>query len=311
MVRSTLFLVIAVLLGAAGLYYFQLLPLTRPAAAPQRVMLYVADAQGVFLVPVPQTVDAPVQPEAWAQQVFARLQKEIPPPYVSPLPADAILSHVEYESPHWRLTVSLQTPLGSTSERLLVGSLVETFLAGWSGAQDVRITLLNDNGTPIIGGHQDLSVPLTRRDVGNQLQGARVSGPVRATLWWPALGSQDLIPVQVDLQGMSGVPPQDALALLLAGPGPDSSKFLGRLNWSTHTLKWNRLDDGVAFLDWQNDVAPTAEQYLDLRAVVLSLTEFADIVAVQILSRGVALQVRWGALDLTRPIKRADVQATP
>lgn len=307
-----LFLLLALaLIGGAGYFTLTRFQAEQKVGAPTEVALYAADSQGLFLVPYRQSVALPPLPQAWAQRAFEQLQKRVPSPYVAALPAHAKLVAATYTAPHWRLVISLQESLGSNGERLLVGALVETFLAGWPDAKDVHLTLLDTNQKPLTGAHTDLSRPLTRGDVANQLAGEANYGPLKATLWWPTRDSHDLIPVQVSLAGVTGVPPRDAFERLLRGPDAESGKFLGKLGVAADALRWGRLEGGIVTLDWQGAVPLPPERAEDLRAVVLSLTEFPEVTAVQFLHRGIPLTQRLGPWNLATPLRRSDLKVQP
>lgn len=307
-----LLLLLALLLGGAAAYFllvrYQPGQVTAPLAS---ITLHAADTQGLFLVPYRQAGPFPATPEAWAQEVFEHLQRKVPSPYVSVVPAHARLNAAEYAPPHWRLVVSLQGNLGSNGERLMVAALVKTFLAGWPAAKDVHLSFRDNKQNPLIGLHIDLSAPLTSSDVANQLVNAPATGLVKATLWWPARDTRDLVPVQVGLEGATGVPPRDALARLLEGPGPESEKFLAKLAIGTDALQWISLKGNTAELQWLGSVPIPSERGNDLRAVVLSLTEFPEVRAVQFRYAGKPLAQHLGSWNLALPLSRSDCKTKP
>ncbi|MEB3224047.1 MAG: GerMN domain-containing protein [Candidatus Sericytochromatia bacterium] len=295
---------IAASLAASGLAAAWLLRGT--AGSPVPVTLYVADRQGMFLVPAPTTLALRGAPQQCGAQLFDALRSPPAEAGVSAIPSDARWVEGAYAGTQWRVTVSLAQAPGSTGERLLVGSLVRTLLGAVRGAREVRLALTDREGRPLPSQHLDLSTPLTLADVGNQLPSGQ-GGLVRTTLWWAGKDGGDLVPVQIALSGDAGLPPQDALERLVAGPGAEAGRFLGPVVPKGLQLRWGSLVNGVAHVDLGGPLPAGADAERLVKAVVLSLTEFPEVRAVQFLHGGQRAGVRLGNRDLATPLTRRDV----
>jgi spore germination protein GerM len=276
------------------------------AGTPVPVTLYVADRQGMFLVPAPTTLKLRTTPEQAGAQLFEALRQPPADSGVSPVPADARWVEGSYASGQWRLTVALAQAPGSTGERLLVGALVRTYLGAVEGAREVRLTLTDAQGRPMPSQHLDLGTPLTLADVGNQLPSG-AGGPVRTTLWWAGKEGGALVPVQVSLGGDAGLPPQDALERLAAGPGAEAASFLAPVVPQSLQLRWGSLVNGVARVELGGTLPTGPDAQRLVTAIVLSLTEFPEVRAVQFVRSGQPLAARWGTINMAEPVARRDV----
>lgn len=276
-----------------------------PAPAPPKpVTLYYADAQGMALVPVAARVAAPEEPGAWAGAMFGRLQKAEDAKLVAPVPADAKLTEAAWAAPRWTLGVQLAKPPGSTDERMLVGALVRTFTAGWPGAKEVRLKLVDAQGRPLASQHLDLSAPLTVADVANTVPGGPGGSGVKSTLWWPAKDGGALVPVQLDLAGGTGIPPRDAFDRLVAGPPAEAGGFLAPVVLKGLAPSWVTLDGGTAEIELGGALpdGEPAKQFVE--AVVLTLTEFPDVKAVKFVLAGKPVDRAVGPFQLSGPVAR-------
>ncbi|MEB3330741.1 MAG: GerMN domain-containing protein [Candidatus Sericytochromatia bacterium] len=295
--------------GAASLAACALvawLGLRATGGTPVPVTLYVADRQGMFLVPTPATLVMKTSPERAGAQLFEALRQAPGDGGVSAVPDDARWVDGTYAAGRWRLTVSLSQVPGSTGERLLVGALVRTFLGAVPGAREVRLTLTDREGHPLPSQHLDLGTPLTLSDVGNQLPSG-AGGPVKTTLWWAARDSGALVPVQVSLGGDAGLPPQDALERLTAGPGAEASAFLAPIVPGGLQPRWVTLAGGIAHVELGGPLPAGAAARRLVAAIVMSLTEFPEVRAVQLLMGGKPVAARLDALNLAAPVARRDV----
>ncbi|MEB3284249.1 MAG: GerMN domain-containing protein [Candidatus Sericytochromatia bacterium] len=307
--RLSLALLSALLIGGVVYGVSQKRAESTAASSELPCDVFAADPHGMFLVRFQSKLEPVASPEDWAQGVFQKLQHGVSAPNFSAIPTDARLLEAEYRRPHWFLKIKLKENLGSNGERLMVGALVQTFLAGFPEAKDVKITLLNAQDKPLSGAHTDLSAPLTRSDVGNQLGNTSEAGPIKATLWWPAADTRDLIPVEVSLEGASGIPPRDSLQRLLRGPGSGGGQFLTALAVGPNDLHWNRLEKGTVFLDWHGGRPIPQTAAASIRAIGLTLTEFPEVRAVQILHNAVPLPEKVGQYDLAQPLRRKALTA--
>lgn len=289
------------------------LRLVGPAAeAPRPVTLYYADAQGMALVPVTARLDAPAEPAAWARAMFERLRAPGEAKLVAPLPAEAKLVEAAWAPPRWTLGVQLAQTPGSTDERLLVGALVRTFTAGWPGAKEVRLKLVDAQGRPLASQHLDLSAPLTVADVANTLATGPGGSGVKGTLWWPAKDGGALVPVQVELAGATGIPPRDAFERLVAGPPAEAAGFLGPVVPGGLAPSWLTLDGGTARIELGGALPAGAPAERFVEAVVLTLTEFPDVTAVQFVQAGEPVDRAVGPFRLAGPVARpADRAPSP
>ncbi len=283
-----------------------------PASEPARPLtLYYADAQGMVLVPVTASLAAPRDPAAWAQAVFERLRKPTDAKLAPPVPADAKLIETAWAAPLWTLGVQLAKPPGSTDERLLVGALVRTFTAGWPGAREVRLKLLDAQGRPLASQHLDLSAPLTVADVANTLDTGPTGSGVKSTLWWPSKDGGTLVPVQIALTGGTGIPPRDAFERLVAGPPAEAGSFLTAVAPQGLQAGWASLDDGVARIDLAGALPDGEPASRFIEATVLTLTEFPDVRAVQFLHGGRPIDRAVGPFKLSGPVARPAGAAAP
>jgi hypothetical protein len=288
--------------GALGSAWYWLGPPTAPAAKP--VALFYADAQAMFLVPVETPLAPAADAAAWASAVFARLQAPSGGALQPAVPPGAKLRLASFAAPRWSLTVEAPQAGGSTAERLMVGALVRTFVAGWPGAREVKIALVDAAGRPLPSQHLDLSAPLTVADVANTMDAGPVTSGVRSTLWWPSKDADALVPVQLPLEGGTGIPPRDAFERLVAGPPDEARAFLRPVLPPGVTARWASLDAGVAGLELAGEL-PTGEPGRRfVEAVVLTLTEFPDVRAVLFLQGGQAIDRQVGPFALGAPVPR-------
>lgn len=286
--------------------------LLAPAAEPPRpITLYYADTQGMVLVPVTAPLAAPRDPAAWAQAVFERLRKPEGGKVVTPVPPDAKLVETAWAQPRWTLGVQFARPPGSTDERLLVGALVRTFTAGWPGAREVRLKLFDAQGRSLPSQHLDLSVPLTVADVANTLDAGPAGAGVKSTIWWPSKEGGALVPVQIALTGGTGIPPRDAFERLVAGPPAEAGTFLAGVAPPGAQPSWASLDGGVARIELAGTIADNEPARRFVEAVVLTLTEFPDVKAVQFLHGGRPIDRAVGTFKLSGPIARPAGAAAP
>lgn len=286
--------------------------LGKPAAVqPQAVTLYLADTQGMYLVPVETRLAAPTDPAAWANAVFERLRTPGTPRLVAPVAADAVLAEATWTPPRWTLAVKLARAPGSTDERMLVGALVRTFTAGWPGAKEVRIKLMDAAGQPLASQHLDLAAPLTVADVANTLDAGAATSGVKSTLWWPSKDGGALVPVQLTLTGGTGIPPRDAFERLIAGPPAEAASFLARVVPAGASPRWVSLEAGVARVELAGSLGKGDGDRPLVEATVLTLTEFPDVQAVQFLEAGRPISRVVGPFQLGAPVSRPATAAPP
>ncbi|MEB3195773.1 MAG: GerMN domain-containing protein [Candidatus Sericytochromatia bacterium] len=301
----TLVVVLAGSLGLAGLVWYGF-----SATADRSVRLYQADAQGMALIPTSRTLRLPAGREDWARAVFHSL-KTFDGAGVSPIPSGVDLLAVRYNEPQWDVQLRVAAPLGSTAERLLLGAVVRTLLENTPGASRVQIALQNAQGQPYASQHVDLTAPLTLADVANQLPAHAAPGPIKGQFWWPNPAGDSLIPVQTDLLSETGTAPRDALAQLLRGPGREASAFLAPLRSRAEDLRWGSLRDGTVQLECGESFSGPTLRTIEVRAVVLTLTEFPDVQRVAFTRNQSPVGGKAGPYDLSRPLTRADVQDAP
>jgi spore germination protein GerM len=285
--------------GGGGAWWYSHRPL------PQHLSLYYADQQGRVLVPVEQDVDF-VRPDAagpWARALFEKLG-ETPRAGLVPLVGSGIsLIDASWSPPTWTLTVKLPSTSGTTTETLLAGALVRSYVDSYPGAKKVRLRLLGSDGKPFAGQHLDLAEPLAPSDFANSTETAPNSG-LPATLWWKTKGSAELVPVQLPLAGGSGIPPRDAFEKLLAGPPEASRSFLESVAPAGVKAHWAKLDGDVAQIDLDADLPAGSAGEKFIEATVLTLTEFPTVKAVRFWRNDAPATGVVGAFNLAEPIMR-------
>lgn len=299
-IRIALAALFTALLFGGTFAWWQLRP---SRETPRPVTLHVADRQGVFLVPAPVTLSLPPEPAEAGPQLLEALRHPPAEAGLPPVPPDARWVSGTYAAPAWRVTIAVGQAPGSTGERLLVGSLVRTLLGFVPGAREVRLSLVDGEGRPLPSQHLDLSSPLTLADVSNQLPSAG-AGSLRTTLWWLARDSDALVPVQVSLSGDAGLPAQDALDRLVAGPGEDAGAFLRPVVPAGVQPRWGGLVEGTATVELGGELPVGAAGIRLVEATVLSLTELPEVVRVRFTVGGQPLARTVGPYDLARPVSR-------
>ena len=270
---------------------------------PRPVTLHLADRQGVFLVPAPVTLSLPTEPALAGPLLLEALRTPPAEAGLSPVPPDARWVSGTFTTPRWHVTIALKQAPGTTGERLLIGSLVRTLLGFEPSAREVQLSLVDAEGRPLASQHTDLSTPLTLADVSNQLPSA-TQGPVRTTLWWPGKDTDSLVPVQVSLSGDAGLPAQDALERLVAGPGAEASPFLRPVVPPGVHPRWISLVEGTATVDLGTGLPSDGAGSRLVEAIVLSLTELPEVKRVRFTADGAPLARRLGPYDLAQPVAR-------
>ncbi|MDB5099998.1 MAG: Germination-specific N-acetylmuramoyl-L-alanine amidase [Cyanobacteria bacterium RYN_339] len=272
----------------------------------QHLSLYYADPQGRVLVPVEQDVDfeRPDAPGPWAQALFQKLATA---PQASLIPAVGsrmTLVDAAWSPPQWTLTVKLPSTSGTTTETILAGALVRSYVDSYPGAKKVRLHLVGDDNKPFAGQHLDLSEALTPAEFANQSEAAPGASSVSATLWWQTKGGGELVPVKLPLTGGSGIPPRDAFEKLLAGPPAQAATFLEPVAPKGLVAKWAKLDGDVAQIDLDADLPKDAAAERFVKATVLTLTEFPTVKAVRFWRHDAPAAGTAGPFDLSKPIAR-------
>lgn len=267
------------------------------------VELYYADSQGMFLVPVDTTLTLPATPAEWAQGVFDALRTSPRKGLVAPMTPDVKLLSAHYAAPSWDLQVQVGENTGTTSERLIAGSLVRSFLASYPGAKEVSLRLMGPDGQNFEGQHLDLSAPFHASDFVNTLDDSPPGG-LNATVWWTLPDGVTLTPVQITLARGSGVPPRDALASWSAGPPATSRTFLAGVLPKGQSVRWDGLQGGVARVELATPPADDAADRRFLDAALLTLTDEPGVHAVQFLHDGKPLAGAVGPYQLAQPLSR-------
>jgi hypothetical protein len=214
------------------------------------------------------------------------------------------LVDASWASPQWTLTVKLPSTSGTTTETLLAGALVRSYVDSYPGAKSVRLRLLGDDNKPFAAQHLDLAEALTPADFANQGDAAPATSSVSATLWWKTKGGADLVPVKLPLAGGSGIPPRDAFEKLLAGPPAQAASFLEAVAPKGLAARWAKLDGDVAQIDLDADLPAGADGERFVKATVLTLTEFPSVKAVRFWRHDAPASGSAGAFDLSKPIPR-------
>lgn len=293
--------------GGAGTWWYVHQPV------PQHLTVYYADQQGMNLVPSEATVDfeRPDAPGPWARALFDRLAHPADTKLLPAVSSRMTLVDASWNAPTWTLTVQLPDDSGTTQETLLAGALVRSFVASYPGAQKVRLRLLGSNGKPYAAQHLDLGDPLTPADFANQADSAPTGG-LSATLWWKTRGGQELVPVQLPLDGGSGSPAHDAFDRLMSGPPAQAGHFVEAVAPSGLKASWAGQDGDIAHIDVTTALPAGAEGERFVRATVLTLTEFPGVHAVRFTHGNGPAGGKLGDFDLAQPVKRpANINAHP
>ncbi|HEY9721663.1 MAG TPA: GerMN domain-containing protein [Oscillatoriaceae cyanobacterium] len=296
---------LAVLAVGVGVYYW-----VGNRAPARNVELYYADPQGMFLVPVDRPLTLPQAPAEWAQAVVAALRTPPRKGLVSPVTPDVKLLEASYAAPDWQLKVQVGENFGTTSERLVAGSLVRSFLASYPGSKEVTLRLVGASGQEFEGQHLDLSEPFHDADFVNTLDEAP-SGGLNATVWWALPDGGTLAPIQVTLAHGSGVPPRDALASWTAGPPAASRLFLASVLPPGQSVHWAGLQAGVARVELAKAPRDDAPDRRFVEAALLTLTGEPGVTAVQFLHGGKPLSGAVGPYQLSAPLKRPQAVNSP
>jgi len=272
----------------------------------QHLTLYYADPQGRVLVPQEQDEDfvRPDAPGPWAQALFDKLATPPKADLVAPVGSGMALVDASWASPQWTLTVKLPRTSGTTTETILAGALVRSYVDSYPGAKSVRLHLVGEDGKPFPGQHLDLTEALTPADFANQADAAPAASSLTATLWWPTKGGGELVPVKLPLKGGSGVPPRDAFDQLLAGPPAQAASFLEPVAPKGLGAHWAKLEGDTAQIDLDADLPAGAAGERFVKATALTLTEFPTVKAVRFWRHDAPATGKLGAFDLSGPIAR-------
>lgn len=280
---------------------------TRSVDPAPPLVLHFGDAQGMYLVPVQVAPETPTTPGGWANGIFDRLRTAPRAGLVAAVAPDHKLIDATFAGERWNLTVEVGEPPGSTTERMLVGALVRTFVAGWPGAKEVQLKLVDGKGKPLASQHLDLSVPLTAADVANTAAAGDAPGgaAVKTTVWWPMKDGGTLVPVQLELKGATGIPPRDAFERLTQGPPAEAGSFLATAVPPGAKPAWSTLEaEGVAAIELGGELPGDARGTRFIEAVVLTLTEFTDVKAVRFTQSGKPIARTVGPFRLNAPVAR-------
>lgn len=278
----------------------------QPRPPAQALELYYSDPQAMFLVPVDSApVSATGTPAEWADEVVGRLRQAPDATLVPVVTPDIKVLEARYQAPQWSLRLQVGPGFGSAMERLVVGSLVRTFLASYPGADRVEVRLVDAAGKPYEGQHLDLSRPLTVADFMNRLEGDTPS-KLSAVVWWRVPNATELVPVQVPMTGKAGSLTQDAFERLVAGPPSTSQAFVGGVLPAGVKASWGGVEGTVARVSVDGKLPAGAEGERFVEATVLTLTEQKPIDAVQFLQGGKPLAASVGRFNLASPVRRPD-----
>lgn len=277
-----------------------------PVVQPETpLVLHYGDAQGMYLVPVQASPASNDDPLVWAKAVFEKLRTPARDGLVAGVAPDHKLLDAAFAGDRWTLSVEVGTPPGSTTERLLVGALVRTFVGSWPGAKDVQLKLVDAQGKSLPSQHLDLTTALTPADVVNTAAAGETVSAVKSTIWWPTKQGGSLVPVQLDLKGATGIPPRDAFERLLQGPPAEAASFLASAVPAGAKPSWQTLEaGGVAVIDLTGDLPADDRGRRFIEAAVLTLTEFPDVKAVRFTRVGKPLARIVGPFHLDAPVAR-------
>lgn len=131
-----------------------------------RLVVYYAARDGLHVAPQTVTVPKNAQPAQTALELLVAGTSN--PELISVVPPGTkvlgvtVKDHIAYANFDDKLVKN--SPGGSTNERLLVSTIVDT-LTAVPGVEKVQI-LVNNNKVATINGHMDISGPLGRQDQG-------------------------------------------------------------------------------------------------------------------------------------------------